>query len=174
MKQGTKANFNGKTFEDSIELIIHQQIDDVLFHKDLTDDFNKSSYLLKNVPYKSIYNKLDPDSTKKRKSSSEFVLVHNNIKVRIEAKWQSSPGSVDEKFPYVLLNCLFAYDELINIIILDGGGYKHTAKLWISKAAEFATTFANTFTNSKKQIFVLSLNEFGKWFDEFMKEDEDE
>ena len=48
----------------------------------------------------------------------------------IESKWQSSDGSVDEKFPYLVMNIRMAYPCPV-IIILDGRGSKPGAVEWL-------------------------------------------
>lgn len=49
----------------------------------------------------------------------------------IECKWQQSAGSVDEKYPYLVANLLAS--EKASVIVLDGGGYKPGAKLWLER-----------------------------------------
>ena len=48
--------------------------------------------------------------------------------VRVEAKWQQAAGSVDEKYPYMLLNGIYQYPEKEIIFVVDGGGYKPGAR----------------------------------------------
>jgi len=48
----------------------------------------------------------------------------------IESKWQQSGGSVDEKYPYLVLNIQIQY-QCPTILVLDGGGYKQGAERWI-------------------------------------------
>lgn len=40
----------------------------------------------------------------------------------IESKWQQVPGSVDEKYPYLIENIIEKYPAP-TILVLDGGGY---------------------------------------------------
>ncbi|MCS1416619.1 MAG: hypothetical protein M2R46_04370 [Verrucomicrobia subdivision 3 bacterium] len=47
----------------------------------------------------------------------------------IQSKWQSSHGSVEEKYPFEVLS--IAQNDFDTIIILDGGGYTDGAKQWI-------------------------------------------
>ena len=49
----------------------------------------------------------------------------------IECKWQQKPGSVDEKYPFLVHN--IAKTMLPTIVILDGGGYKPAARLWMQE-----------------------------------------
>lgn len=48
----------------------------------------------------------------------------------IESKWQQSGGSVDEKYPYLVLNIQTEYTSP-TILLFDGGGYKNGAETWI-------------------------------------------
>lgn len=52
----------------------------------------------------------------------------------IESKWQQSGGSVDEKYPYLVLNIQMQY-RCPTILVLDGGGYKAGAETWIRSQA---------------------------------------
>jgi hypothetical protein len=67
----------------------------------------------------------------------DFVAYHpqkwpNNLV--IESKWQEVGGSVDEKYPYLVLNIQMKYITP-TILILDGGGYKKGAEKWIRDQA---------------------------------------
>ena len=72
---------------------------------------------------------------------------YKGIKV-IECKWQQSKGSVDEKFPYLVLNIQNAPYK--TIILLDGEGYKLKAKEWLKSKV------------SSNLIGVYSMGEFQK------------
>lgn len=48
----------------------------------------------------------------------------------IEVKWQQSTGSVDEKFPYLVLNIKERY-PCPALIIADGGGQRPGALQWL-------------------------------------------
>ena len=67
----------------------------------------------------------------------DFILYHpqkwpNNL--IIESKWQQVGGSVDEKYPYLVLNIQMQY-KCPTILLLDGGGYKPGAEKWIRSQA---------------------------------------
>lgn len=67
----------------------------------------------------------------------DFILYHpdkwpNNL--IIESKWQQTGGSVDEKFPYLVLNIQLRYPSP-TILLLDGGGYKSGAEKWVRSQA---------------------------------------
>lgn len=48
----------------------------------------------------------------------------------IESKWQSAQGSVDEKFPYLVLNIREGY-HVPAVIVADGGGHRPEALRWL-------------------------------------------
>ncbi len=63
----------------------------------------------------------------------DFIVYHPEkwpMGLWIEAKWQQSGGSVDEKYPYLVAN-LKKYPAYHSIIVLDGGGYKAGAEAWL-------------------------------------------
>lgn len=68
----------------------------------------------------------------------------------IECKWQDVPGSVDEKFPYLVANIKTCYPSP-TIIILDGGGYRSGAAVWLRQQV------------GDNLIAVYSLSEFLAW-----------
>lgn len=68
----------------------------------------------------------------------------------IESKWQQQGGSVDEKYPYLLLNIQTRYPHK-TILLLDGGGYKPTAEAWLRKEV------------GNNLIAVMSMVEFQTW-----------
>lgn len=70
--------------------------------------------------------------------------------IHIEAKWQSSAGSVDEKYVFTA-ESLNLFDGL-KIIVLDGGGARQGAVRWLRK-----------FASSKKNFKFFTLSEFIKW-----------
>jgi hypothetical protein len=66
---------------------------------------------------------------------SDFVIYHPQkwpYGLIIEVKWQEVKGSVDEKYPYLVLNIntRFPYKA---IVLLDGGGYKPGAEAWLRR-----------------------------------------
>jgi hypothetical protein len=50
--------------------------------------------------------------------------------IALEVKWQQSTGSVDEKFPYLVLNIRECY-PCPAIVIADGGGQRPGALQWL-------------------------------------------
>ena len=103
--------------------------------------------LVRRVPYTSIYG---------HRGVTEFLAVSpsRSLAVRIECKWQQSQGSVDEKFPYLYLNCIQAMPEEEIILLIDGNGYKPGALAWLKQAAA---------SQDAKVIHVFNLVEFLVW-----------
>lgn len=69
----------------------------------------------------------------------------------IECKWQDTPGSVDEKFPYLVANIKTCYPAP-TIVMLDGGGYRAGAAAWLAAQIDGTSLIA-----------VYSLGDFLAW-----------
>ncbi|MFH1291917.1 MAG: PD-(D/E)XK nuclease superfamily protein [bacterium] len=83
----------------------------------------------------------------------DFIIYHPEKHEKcliIESKWQQSAGSVDEKFPYLVLNIRERY-PCSTIVVLDGGGYKKGAEKWLRDQID------------DKLIHIFSMMEFQKW-----------
>jgi hypothetical protein len=68
----------------------------------------------------------------------------------VESKWQTSAGSVDEKFPYLVLNVKEVY-PLPTIIVLTGDGYRPGAERWLKRQVD------------QQLVAVMNLVEFITW-----------
>ncbi|MGF1535329.1 MAG: PD-(D/E)XK nuclease superfamily protein [Elainellaceae cyanobacterium] len=110
--------------------------------------------LLKNVPYTTIYG---------QRGYTEFLVKSERfgLNTRIECKWQQSSGSVDEKLPYLYLNCVEAMPEDDIIVIAGGGGMKPGAIPWLRTAV--AQGKYRSPGAARKNIQVFSLEEFLAW-----------
>lgn len=69
----------------------------------------------------------------------------------IESKWQDVGGSADEKLPYLVENILFCY-PCPTIIVIDGGGFREGAIVWLRTKVDGAQLRA-----------VYTLAEFVSW-----------
>ena len=67
----------------------------------------------------------------------------------IESKWQSSTGSIDQKYPFEVqtINC----NSYPTIIVLDGGGYNDLAGEWLKSHA-----------GKGKILHVVNMGEFSR------------
>ena len=155
-KKGSLASGQGKVLEEAVVSTFSRKGFEVVMWSQWNrkrDDYG-SELLLKNVPFKNIYG---------HDGYTEFLLRSEkfNLEMRIECKWQQSAGSVDEKFPYLYLNCVEAMPEDNILIIVDGGGAKEGAVRWLKAAAENKLFMDEN--NSHKNIEVLDLSGFIQW-----------
>lgn len=165
MNQGRTANITGNTLEQTVVGTLNSKgfrlvgYNEYSRYKDIkgmdaADQKYGRELLLRNVPYESIYG---------HAAKTEFLLTsaRYNKLIRIECKWQQVSGSVDEKFPYLYLNCLEAMPEQEVIIIVDGGGAKLGGIGWLKNAA--ASRKYTSESNRDKLIHVMNLREFIVW-----------
>lgn len=68
----------------------------------------------------------------------------------IECKWQDVSGSIDEKFPYLVLNIKERF-PCPAVIMLDGSGQRHGSIEWIRAQTD------------EKLIAVFTISEFLSW-----------
>lgn len=125
-EQGLKATTNGAAFEKIIEDYLCGTLDVESLkydHNHLEEDY----VLWKHAPYRSIYD---------TNCRSEFLLQLGSRKIRIECKYQSVGGSVDEKLPYLMMNFTQQVPEDETIIIIDGAGWRPGAVKWLRDACE--------------------------------------
>lgn len=129
---GRKANLTGKDFEDTVELRI-QQKGYTLWNKKgekpskwYAKQYNAGNNLL-GTPLRV-----------------DFIVDGRLI---IECKWQSSNGSVDEKYPWTMMN--LAHLGLPSIMVLEGGGCRPAM-----------VNFLKEFANSSETVTLCNLSEF--------------
>ena len=146
--QGAKANLTGNRLERFIEYSLL----DCGFHKVAdkkalvcrTETFVSPSYAKQVKIGYTIY---DTDLI------CDFFLFHP-IKwpegLVIEAKWQQVGGTVDEKYPYFVLNIWAS--EYSTILVLDGGGYREGAERWVR--AQQRHNFMHIFSMAEFQTWV--------------------
>ncbi len=155
-KQGTLANDSGNVLEQTVKGIFSAKG----FVKARYSDWKKrpekygGEVLLFNVPFETIY---------EHKGTTEFKLMSERygMDIRIECKWQQVAGSVDEKLPYLYLNCIEAMPENHVIIVIDGDGWKEGAIPWLKDAV--TQKKYTTEDNKSKKIQVFDLKEFITW-----------
>lgn len=153
MASGGRANRSGRVLEEVVESVFRSHGYEQAWHREWNKNPEKYGprLLLKNVPYRTIYG---------HNGRSEFVaLVEGRSSIRIECKWQQSPGSVDEKFPYLYLNAVEAMTEATVLIIVDGGGAKPHAVEWLRNAAESRLYMSD----SSRTIKVMDSAGFIRW-----------
>ncbi len=155
-QKGSLASGQGKVLEEAVISTFARKGFEVVMWSEWNRNRSAhgSELLLKNVPFKNIYG---------HDGYTEFLVKSERyeIEIRIECKWQQSAGSVDEKFPYLYLNCIEAMPENEILIIVDGGGAKEGAVRWLKNASH-----NKLYTNEKnctKKIEVMDLSGFLRW-----------
>lgn len=122
---GTVANRSGRRLEDIISSILEDR--DYQYVKPYRflpmQEMQQSIYTRQYEIGKDIYRK---------KRRVDIILYHPKLWIDclvIQCKWQSSSGSVEEKYPFEVLSInQNGYDT---IIVLDGDGYSKGAKQWL-------------------------------------------
>jgi len=147
MKQGGHiANKTGNMLESFVEDILDRKnytyIDKIKFRPAIY--LGQPIYSKQFNIAKSIYG---------TKTYCDFIIFHPRKHPEcliIECKWQQSGGSVDEKYPYLIINVQTKYPHK-TVLLLDGGGYKKGAEDWIR----------NQVGNNLLKVF--SMSQFQKW-----------
>ena len=161
MGDGLYANHTGNQLERTVRDLFSGAGFALMRYRDyaaqqggLIEELTEGDLLLEDVPYTSIYG---------HSGKTEFLALSKRLgmNMRIECKWQQSSGSVDEKLPYLYLNCLEAMPEDQILIVIDGEGFKPGAKNWLRQAVE-DRRYRNR-ANDHKQIRVQNLVEFITW-----------
>lgn len=157
-KQGLYANRFGDMLETVVISILQSKGFRVISFKESQSFADIGEELLiKNVPFTTIYG--HPGKT-------EFLLSSkkHNLKTRIECKWQQVAGSVDEKFPYLYLNCIEAIPENDILILIDGAGAKKGSLQWLKDATKNKLYVSEK--SKHKNIQIMTTAEFIIWANE--------
>lgn len=154
--QGAKSNSTGNLLESTVKSVFLAKGFALVNYRDYErgDLFHGGELLVENVPFTSVYD---------HRGSTEFLLksAAKNVTIRIECKWQQVAGSVDEKLPYLYLNCIEAMPEDRVLILIDGPGWKPGSIQWLRNAAKDKKY--TTDANRHKLVEVLTLSEFLVW-----------
>ncbi|MGY0399966.1 MAG: PD-(D/E)XK nuclease superfamily protein [Ostreibacterium sp.] len=123
---GSIANSNVSHLEETIENI---------FKRDGYTEIDKNRFLsFSQVSEQPIYSKqvIIGETIYETIRKCDLIIFHPKKfkeNLVIECKWQQSAGSVDEKYPFLVLNIKKLGVD--TIIILDGGGFKKGAETWL-------------------------------------------
>lgn len=130
-EQGKKANKTGNELEKFIENILSGDGYRFIKNNDFKTIMENTALLFDDKVYTKQYPICEGIyGTTVRCDFIRFNPSKNNGFLAIEAKWQQTGGSVDEKYPYVVENIRKCY-PCTCIIILDGGGYKPGAEIYL-------------------------------------------
>lgn len=129
-QQGRQANITGGNFEGFISGVIERAgyhlVDDPTMFESLKSK-GQPIYAKQYHIGKNLYGK---------NRKCDFVLYHptkHPDDLVIESKWQQETGSVDEKFPFLVLT--IEQSGVNTSIVLDGGGYSPGAEQWLRDQA---------------------------------------
>ncbi len=139
------ANINWKSFEKLVKELIEKK--DYIF-------LEKKKYLTsKDILEKKVYSRqvMVGKTIYDTKRKCDFITYNpfTQKETIIECKWQHGSGSVDEKYPFLVLN--IEKSKIDTIIVLDGGGYREGAEKWLKSQV-----------GGGYLIDVLNLGEFSK------------
>jgi hypothetical protein len=84
----------------------------------------------------------------------DFIVYHPRLWrecLVIESKWQQVSGSVDEKYPYTVIN-LKERSPIQSIIVVDGNGQKTGSVAWLHSQVD-----------GQKLLAVFGMAAFQKW-----------
>ncbi len=125
--QGAQANLTGNRLERFIENNLidcgFAKVADKIALSNAMHRFSKPSYASQVIIGQTIYG---------TDLVCDFLLYHPQKwpeGLVIEAKWQQVGGTVDEKYPYFVLNIWSS--EYATVFVLDGGGYRPGAEQWV-------------------------------------------
>lgn len=135
----------GRSFEKNIEA----QLLNLGYKKVKATEFLKYSKLTDEKYFASQFN-LGKNIYDTSQIVDFIISRNNNSPLVIQAKWQQSTGSVDEKFPYLIIN-LKEKSQFDSLIVIDGGGYREGAVVWMKEQVD------------DKLIGVFSYTEFMIW-----------
>jgi hypothetical protein len=92
----------------------------------------------------------------------DFLIINPELfpdGLIVECKWQESSGSVDEKFPFTVLNV--GKVGVPCVILIDGGGYKEAAFQWLKEQVDPTKSLIGVYTmmEFQKQLNIGFLGE---------------
>lgn len=161
-KKGSLASSSGNVLEQTVKSVFLSKGFKFVSYAEWKKHPDKygEDLLLTNIPYTTIYN--HPGHTEFLAKSKKY-----NFEIRLECKWQQSAGSVDEKLPYLYLNCIESMPENHIVIVIDGDGFKPGSKIWLREAVK-QKKYTDS-SNRTKTIEVFSLTEFITWANKLLR-----
>jgi len=157
MSQGGHANTSGTVLEQLVVSTLAVHGFELVSYRDFAcrpARYSGRDLLLRHVPYQTIYG---------GRGYTEFLIKSRRfgLETRVECKWQSCSGSIDEKLPFTYLSCAEAVPENHIIILIDGDGFREGGITWLREAAN-----SNKYVPREqphKNIQVMNSMEFLTW-----------
>ena len=147
---GVLAVKSGKIFEKQM-IPIFEEAGYAVINASNEKSSSPEKRVVKNAPYITSYG---------TKGKTEYVIKNGKRAIRVEAKHQTSNGSVDEKFPYLWDNAVNSYPEKEVILVVDGGGYRAAARQWLQNAID---NNRDNYKEKGKVIKLMTMDEFASW-----------
>jgi hypothetical protein len=129
--QGARANDSGEAFEAGFEASLKRKGFRKLARVEVDNlcagasphDIEGAWYATQISPYANIYT---------AQFKADFLFSPGDGVVLVEMKWQATPGSVDEKYPFAVLTLKRVAVErgLRAVLVLAGGGARNVAVRW--------------------------------------------
>ena len=145
MVRGSRANKRGRTLENAVSDLLEEDYQRVSAARFFAlRELRQPIFTEQCVIGRDIYGK---------NRRVDFILYHPQrwpACLVIQCKWQSSTGSVEEKYPFEVLS--IQLNEFQTIVVLDGGGYSAGAENWLKGQA-----------GKNKLRHVLSLGEISRF-----------
>lgn len=143
---GATAGVNGNELESFVENVLVNKGYKFVFRTKFkaTTYLEQPIYAKQFVVSKTIY---------QTKLQCDFIIYHpekHPESLVIECKWQQSGGTVDEKYPYLVLN-IKTKSPYKTVLLLDGGGYRKNAEKWLREQTD------------RKLLHVFNMMEFQTW-----------
>lgn len=156
--QGQAANEAGRSLEERIEKeALKYGVPTIQYRDMLTDEGkqvindSKLGVLIKNVPYTNMFGS---------EGRGDFLLCLFNIgAIRIECRGQSVRGSVQDKLPKLLGDCMCMEEKRV-IMVVEGKGVTPNALNWLRSSVSAI---------KHKNMSVKTLEEFNSWLSGTLK-----
>jgi len=148
---GKQANNTGNALESFVEHILKEkEYTEFVNHKEQVFAMRKAigGKQYSKQPYcgQSIY---------ETKRNCDFLVLNKEKfpeSLIIECKWQQVDGSVDEKYPFTVHNIMKIGSP--TIILIDGGGYKKQALVWLKEQAGKDRALIGVYTMTEFQTIA--------------------
>lgn len=144
------STVSGKRFENFVQGVIQSKGFPVVHYRDFSQNAQLSNVLVTNFPYQCVFD---------FESETEFVLVKNNRRIRIECKMQLTKGTKDTALHTAYYDAINMPEEEV-LIIIDGNGVRPKILEWLQNAIDQKLHIPE---NKKKTIKKVNILEFSKW-----------
>jgi hypothetical protein len=140
----------GIKFEDFVQNVITLKGLPVITYKEFKNNKSQSNVLVKHFPYISVFNE---------ENRTEFVLLKDGRRIRIECKYQATKGSVDNGIYMAYGNAKIQPEEEI-LFVVEAKGMRPTRLQYLKDATQNNLDLP---PDTKKYMRVMNSYELVKW-----------